>query len=43
MAKFGKFAEKVTVKQSMSHIIWSVKCVTKKKHILRKQRDLKLE
>ena len=48
MAKFGKFAEKLTATQSMSSIIWNVKCVTKKKHILGKQketirRDLKLE
>ena len=37
MAKFGKFAEKLTVTQSTSYIIWNVKCVTKKKHILGKQ------
>ena len=33
MAKFGKFAEKLTTTQSVSPIIWNVKCVTKKKHI----------
>ena len=32
MVTFGKFAEKLTATQSMSYIIWNVKCATKKKH-----------
>ena len=48
MAKFEKFTEKLTATQSVSSIIWNVKCATKKKHILGKQKetipgDLKLE
>ena len=37
MVKFGKFAEKLTVAQSLSYSSWNVKCATKKKHILQKQ------
>ena len=37
MVKFVEFAEKLTVSQSMSYIMWNVKCVMKKKHILGKQ------
>ena len=40
MVKFGKVAEKLTATQSMSYIIWNVKCVTKKKHILEKQYEI---
>ena len=35
--QFGKFAEKLTAAQSMPYIIWNIKCVAKKKHILGKQ------
>ena len=48
IVRFGKFAEKLTATQLMLSIIRNVKCVTKNKHKLRKQkkaiqRDLKLE
>ena len=48
MVEFRKFAETMTAIQAMSYIIWSVKCVSKEKHILGKQQEtiganLKLE
>ena len=39
MVKFGKSVEKLTTIQSISFIIWKVKYVTKKKHILGKQQE----
>ena len=33
MVEFGKFAEKLAATQSMSYIIWNIKCVTKEKNI----------
>ena len=36
MVRFGKFAEKLAATQLVSYIIYEI-CVTKKKHILRKQ------
>ena len=38
MVKFGEFVEKLTATQSMPSIIWNVKCVTKKSHMLEKKR-----
>ena len=36
MVKFVKFEKKLTATQSMSYIIWNVKCVTKKETYIRK-------
>ena len=43
MVKFGKFVEKLTATESMSSIIWNVKCVTKKTYIRKTKGDNKKE